>query len=134
MKNLLHSCYWWLLHDMFVSSMICLTSLSFPWYVCILSATRSVCSAAQELTAEQLEDLLPHCNLGMNCFKQICVLYPELINHLWFMRTPSRLMVKHSTKGLWFLDFTTISLSLSLSLCTCVRAHVWVCVCLENIT
>ncbi|KAL0012681.1 hypothetical protein SO802_007789 [Lithocarpus litseifolius] len=25
---------------------------------------RSVCSAAQELTAEQLEDLLPHCNLG----------------------------------------------------------------------
>lgn len=31
-----------------------------------LSVTRSSCSAAQELTAEQLEDLLPSCNLGIN--------------------------------------------------------------------
>ena len=46
-----------------------LTSLAFPWYVCILSATRSVCSAAQDLTAQELENLRRHCNLGMNCFK-----------------------------------------------------------------
>ena len=31
--------------------------------------TRSMCSAAQELTYEELEDLLPHCSSGTNCLK-----------------------------------------------------------------
>jgi hypothetical protein len=40
----------------------------FYFYLQILFAARSSCSAAQELTTEQLENLLPPCNSGLNCF------------------------------------------------------------------
>lgn len=68
----------------------------------VLSVTRSVCSAAQELTAEQLEDLLPPCNLGMNCLKQCWIFQSYMQANTirdQFIRAQTRLIVRHSARA-----------------------------------
>lgn len=43
-------------------------AINTPVFYFYLQILRSSCSAAQELTTEQLENLLPPCNSGLNCF------------------------------------------------------------------
>lgn len=98
----------------------------------VLSGTRSICSAAQELTAEQLEDLLPQCNLGMNCLKQmldLSVIYAELIKsgiillgHKLGLLSSMVLELKNLSSRLATIALS-LYLSLSLCLCACVCVH-----------